>query len=164
MWATGAGDVLVSVDFRYLWRLLNREYGVADPATEDMETATKVALRRDAVAAYLLGLETWDDVEAVMHKLNLAWGKARDPVDIREQETLAHRRSIVEIDDRAGGLRPIPQAPYRFSKAKSGIRGVAPHRGEHNTAILREWLDMDTTRIRDLVASGVLQQDDDTLR
>ena len=163
IWATGAGDVLVSVDFRYFWRLLNRECGVDDPAADDMDTAAKIMLRRDAASAFLLGLETWDEVEAVMHKLNLAWGKARDPVDIGEQETLAFRKAIVEIDDRAGGVRPIPQSPYRFSKATSGVRGVAPHRGEHNREILSEWLDMDEARISELTASGVLLEDDEVL-
>ena len=60
-------------------------------------------------------------------------------------------------------MRPIPQSPYRFSKATSGVRGVAPHRGEHNREILSEWLDMDEARISELTASGVLLEDDEVL-
>lgn len=74
MWETGAGPILVSVDFRWLWKLLTSEFGVVDPSTPEMEIETKIAARRSAVAAFMAGLGTWDDVEAAMAKMNLAWG------------------------------------------------------------------------------------------
>jgi crotonobetainyl-CoA:carnitine CoA-transferase CaiB-like acyl-CoA transferase len=49
----------------------------------------------------------------------------------------------VQIDDRAGGTRPVVQSPYRFSAAQSGVRKGAPWHGEHNAEILRDWLQMD---------------------
>ena len=35
------------------------------------------------------------------------------------------------------------QSPYRFSDADSGVRGGAPWKGEHNTAVLRDWLELE---------------------
>ena len=98
-----------------------------------------------------------------METMNLAWGKVRDPADVIEQPTLRARGAIVDMDDRAGGTRPLTQSPYRFSAASSGVRGPAPHRGEHNAEVLDEWLGHQADSIEVLAADGVLQQDDETL-
>jgi CoA:oxalate CoA-transferase len=159
MWETGAGPILVSVDFRWLWKLLTTGFGVADPSTAEMELDAKIAARRDAVAAFMAGLATWDEVEATMAKMNLAWGRIRTGKALREQPTLAHRKSIVEVDDRAGGTRPIVQSPYRFSGAESGVRGGAPHKGEHTDEILRGWLGLSDKEIAALTELGILTRD-----
>ncbi len=159
-WMTGAGRILISADVRYLWQLLNRELGVTDPASKDTPLEEKIRLRREAISAYLAALQTWEDVEAAMAHINLAWGQVRDPANLAEQPTLAHRGAIVQIDDRAGGTRPIPQSPYRFSNATSGVRGPASHRGEHNTVVLKAWLGMDQDAVAALVRSGVLSCDE----
>jgi len=159
MWETGAGPILVSVDFRWLWKLLTSGFGVLDPSTPEMEIDTKIAARRAAVSAFMGRLATWDDVEAAMAKMNLAWGRIRAGKALREQPTLAHRQSIVDVDDRAGGTRPIVQSPYRFSQAASGVRGGAPHKGEHTDEILRGWLGLSEKEIGALAAHGVLARD-----
>ena len=65
------------------------------------------------------------------------------------------RGSIAQVDDRAGGTRPIPQSPYRYSDATSEVRGPAPHRGEHNEAVLADWLGRGSDDIAALYGSGV---------
>ena len=163
IWRTGAGDVLVSTDFKYLWYQLTTHGEVSDPTDKQMDLAHKIQLRRDVVTRYMADLSDWAAVEAAMARLNLAWGKVRDPQDIREQATVTHRQSLVEIDDRQGGTRPIPQSPYRFSAADSGVRGVAPHRGEHNQQVLQDWLDRSAEDVQALYAEGVLLHDSETL-
>ena len=132
VWTTGAGDVLISTDFRLLFRKLGEAHGLADPAVGDVPLDEKIRLRREAVGAFMAGLDSWDAVEAAMAKMNMAWGQVRSAFDLQEQATVRHRGTIAQIDDRAGGTRPIPQSPYRFSDAASFVRGGAPHRGEHN--------------------------------
>jgi crotonobetainyl-CoA:carnitine CoA-transferase CaiB-like acyl-CoA transferase len=78
-----------------------------------------------------------------------------------EQPTIQARGSIAQVDDRAGGTRPIPQSPYRYSDAKSEVRGPAPHRGEHNEAVLGEWLGLDAAQIAALYDGGVLLKAED---
>ena len=158
-WETGAGPILVTADFRLLWKRLIELMGMSDPAPPDTDLAAKVAARRSAVAAFMAGLADWDAVEAAMARMNLAWGRLWDGADLREHPTVKHRGSIAEIDDRAGGTRPIPQSPYRFSAAASGVRGPAAHRGEHNGEVLSEWLKMAPDDVMALSASGVLQRD-----
>ncbi|HVY88089.1 MAG TPA: CaiB/BaiF CoA-transferase family protein [Hyphomonadaceae bacterium] len=163
IWETGVGAILVSVDFRYLWKLLTTSFGVRDPNQEGMTLDAKIAARREVVAQFMRGLSTWDAVEAAMEKMNLAWGRVRAGETLREQPTLATRSAIVQVDDRAGGVRPIAQSPYRFSQAKSGVRSGAPHRGEHNAEVLKQWLGKSSDQITELAASGVLTRDEDRL-
>ena len=68
-----------------------------------------------------------------MAKMNLAWGRVRDPVTLQQQPTIASRKAITEVDDRVGGTRPITQSPYRFSGARSGCE--VPHRIGESTIV-----------------------------
>lgn len=163
IWDTGVGAILVSVDFRWLWKLLTGGFGVIDPVAADMDLNTKIAARRDAVAAFMMSLSSWDAVERTMAKMNLAWGRVRSGQSLREQPTLAFRNSVIDIDDRAGGVRPMVQTPYRFSQAAAGVRGPAPHKGEHNAEILRSWLDLSDDAIAALLSRGILTRDEERL-
>ncbi len=163
-WETGAGPILLSADFRFLWQQLTKLMGVNDPTHKEMELAEKIRIRRQIVGDYLAGLPTWAAVEASMDKMNLAWGQVRDPADLQQQPTVAARGAIVQIDDRAGGTRPITQSPYRFSAAKSGVKGPAPHRGEHNVEVLVDWLNKTTVEVEDLHTKGVLKLDEEFVK
>jgi crotonobetainyl-CoA:carnitine CoA-transferase CaiB-like acyl-CoA transferase len=163
VWETAAGPILVSADFRFLWKLLVAELGVVDPAESNVDLQTKIRLRRERVAEFMAQLDSWEAVESTMSRMNLAWGQVRNAATIQEQPTIKARGAIVQIDDRAGGTRPITQSPYRFSNASSGVRGPASHRGEDNRAVLEDWLGMEPGAIADLYASGVLQTDDEVL-
>lgn len=159
IWHTGAGDVLIAGDFRHVWRQLNRRMDVADPTPPDASLAQKIAMRRQAAAAFFASLDSMESVRSAMRTMNLAWGEVRDSADVRESQTVRHRGSVADIDDRAGGKRPIVQSPYRFSAAEAGIRGVAPHRGEHNAAALKDWLGVADAEIAALEGAGVLLAD-----
>jgi crotonobetainyl-CoA:carnitine CoA-transferase CaiB-like acyl-CoA transferase len=154
VWMSGAGPVFISADFRFLWKRLSERHGVSDGAGPDASLEEKIRLRRAAVERFLGGLADWAAVEAAMAQMNLAWGEVREGAKLHEQPTVRHRGSIAQIDDRAGGTRPIPQSPYRFSAADSRVRGPAPHRGEHNEAVLAEWLGR--TDLAQLYETGVL--------
>ena len=160
-WDTGPGPILISADFRYLWHLLTNQMGVNDPTSKDMPLPEKIRIRREIVGKYLANLASWEAVEEAMAQMNLAWGQVRAPVALRDQPTLAARGAITEVDDRAGGTRPITQSPYRFSAARSGVRGPAPHRGEHNIEVLQDWLGRSAAQVQALHGSGVLQFDED---
>jgi crotonobetainyl-CoA:carnitine CoA-transferase CaiB-like acyl-CoA transferase len=69
---------------------------------------------------------------------------------------------VAQIDDN-GGLgeqRGVVQTPYRFSAAQSGVRGAAPHRGQHNNEVLRDWAGFDDETVAALTTAGVLQSDE----
>ena len=163
-WTTGAGPILVSADFRYLWKLLTTRMGVDDPTTADMPLDTKIRLRRERVGAWMAALVSIDAVEDAMDRMNIAWGRVRDASAVRDQATVRARGAIVDVDDRAGATRPVTQSPYRFSDATSGVRGPAAHRGEHNDEVLAQWLGKSALEIDALAEAGVTQHDPDTLQ
>ena len=146
-----------------LFRSLTRDPDFADPTGPGMDLPAKIAARRAAVETFMRGLADWVQVEAAMAKVNLAWGRVRRGHDLRDQVTLRHRGSIAQVDDRAGGTRPIPQSPYHFSAASSGVRAGAPHRGEHNGEVLADWLGLDAARVEVLTEGGVLSADPATV-
>ena len=160
-WETGVGPILISADFRYLWHLLTGQMGVNDPTTKDTPLPEKIRMRREIVGEYLANLDDWAAVEEAMAKMNLAWGRVRDPGTLQQQPTIAARKAITEVDDRVGGTRPITQSPYRFSGARSGVRGPAPHRGEHNSTVLEDWLNKSSAEINQLHSDQVLQFDEE---
>lgn len=156
VWDTPIGPVLLSTDARYFWKLLVERFELVDPATPAMSLDEKIAARRQAMQDFMQTLTTIETFEAAMQTLNMAWGRVRSARDMREQPTVKARGAIVDIDDRAGGTRPITQSPYRFSNARSGVRGPASYRGEHNAEVLAEWLGKSAVQIAALTASGVI--------
>ena len=159
IWETSVGPILISAEFKYIWHLLKNEVGLADPAGPDTPFHEKVQLRRAVANEWLQSFTDRDAMIAAMARLNLAWGDAREAKDVRSQPTVLHRQSVVDIEDRAGGTRPIVQSPYRFSNADSGVRGPAPHRGEHNVAVMSDWCGIDAGRVGELLEEGVLLMD-----
>lgn len=150
------GAVLLSTDFRLFFRLLVSQMGLLDPSRPDMTLPEKIAARRRAVAAYIQTLDSPKKFGEVMTTLNIPWAEIRNAEFIQDQVTVKARGSIVQIDDRDGGTRPITQSPYRFSNADSGVRGPAPHRGEHNSEVLAEWLNKPQSDVDSLLEDGVL--------
>jgi len=160
---TGAGLILVSGDFRAVYNGLVEHHGFADPVKPGMDKDQRIAARRAAVIAFMAALPDTQAIDAVMDKMNIAWGVVRAAATLQEQATIRHRQSIIQIDDRQGGTRPIPQSPYRFSSARSGVRGPAPHRGEHNHVVLADWLGLGSDGVDQLLEADVLQKDRKTL-
>ncbi len=153
--ATG-GPVMVMGDFKWIWKCAHELLGLEDPTPEGASLSTKIRLRREAWAAYLVSFADRAAMLEALDRANLAWGDLRTATDTLASPTLAHRESLVEIDDRAGGSRTIVQSPYRFSRSPVGVRGAAPLVGEHNREVLRDWIGMSDDAIGALRESGVL--------
>jgi CoA:oxalate CoA-transferase len=158
---TSFGPVLLSTDFRLFFRLLVSEFGVEDPATADMALPDKIQLRQQAIDQFIAGLNSRSEFEQAMKKINIPWGDVREPDSVPAQSSIEARGMIAHVDDRHGGTRPITQSPYHFSNASSGVRGPAPHRGEHNSSVLNEWLEIPEDEVAALLEQGVLIYDAD---
>jgi crotonobetainyl-CoA:carnitine CoA-transferase CaiB-like acyl-CoA transferase len=134
---------MISADFRHVWKQLVSLCGVEDPTPPGAELAEKIRLRRAATWQFFNEtLKDRAEVIEALDRMNLAWGDVRTREQARDLPTVGHRGSIAEVDDRAGGTRPVPQTPYRMSGAETGIRGGAPFLGEHNREVLTQWLGM----------------------
>ncbi len=156
IWPTKTGPVIIMGDFRWVWKCCTDFLGVTDPTPEGATLEEKVAIRRETWGDYLNAFDDRAEMLAQLDKANLAWGDVKDGQTVYESPTVAHRGTIVSVDDRVGGTRPMVQSPYRFSVSESGVKGPAPHRGEHNHDVLKEWLDLPATDITALESSGAL--------
>lgn len=157
VWDTCSGRIIMAGDFRHIWRQLVAVLKVQEPEVADASLEAKISARRRAVADFLMSFTDREALIKALNKANIAWGNVTSTTDYLENSAvLAHRRSIVAIDDRQGGTRRVFQSPYRFSAASSGVRGGAPRQGEHNTLVLTNWLGYDETRVQALAEQGVL--------
>lgn len=71
---------------------------------------------------------------------------------------LRERGTVTTVKDRFLGEFEVPGFPLRFSEYPRDRLGDAPTLGEHNTAILRDYLDYSPDRIATLEAAGVLRR------
>ena len=156
IWDTGFGPVLIAGDFRHIWRQLNTRADVEDPTRAGASLEQKIQQRRESAAAFFRSLKTRAELQEIMESLGLAWGEVRDSSTLMESDTVRHRSVLTEVDDRVGGLRVIPQSPYRFSDAEAAVRSGAPHRGEHNEEVLRDWLELNDEDMSRWLASDAL--------
>lgn len=159
VWNATGGPIILAGDFRHIWKQLVAIHGMQDPTPAGAPLSEKIRLRREAVGKFLLRFASRNDLVEALDKANLAWGNVNSTADfIRESPTLRHRNSVVQVDDRQGGERPLIQSPYRYSNARSGIRGGAPFQGEHNQEVLSAWLGMKADRIEALARENILVQ------
>jgi crotonobetainyl-CoA:carnitine CoA-transferase CaiB-like acyl-CoA transferase len=157
IWSTPTGPILIAGgDLKLIWRKLTTVHGVAEPTPAGPSLEEKIAARRQAAEAWFASFTDRDALHAALDEANLAWGDVKPVAEVFESPTLAARRSVVDVDDRAGGTRRVMRAPQRFSTLATEVAGPAPHRGEHNTEVLADWLGRDV----DEVPPGVLLSGD----
>ncbi|MDP1794014.1 MAG: CaiB/BaiF CoA-transferase family protein, partial [Acidimicrobiales bacterium] len=159
VYETVIGPVLFAGQLRTVWNALKDL--IADPAAGDVPIPEKARLRKQAVQEWARSFDNFDDLAAALDKSGLAFGVVKDQFDVVRSPTADHRGTVAAIDDNSGtgATRGVVQSPYRFSDAASGVRGPAPHRGQHNAEVLQEWAGVDEATVASLVDQGVLLSD-----
>lgn len=160
VWETAAGPVMVAGDLKWMWHQMSTVHGLVDSTPSDASIEEKIAARRRLINQHLSGLADRAAVVAALDEAGLAWGELRFHGQILESPTLEQRGTVVQVDDRAGGTRPVVRSPYRMSHSPRGEVAAPALRGEHNHEVIGRWLGLDRTTIERLGADGVLQYDD----
>jgi crotonobetainyl-CoA:carnitine CoA-transferase CaiB-like acyl-CoA transferase len=156
VWDAPGGPIMITGEFRNLWRVLTRKLGVVDPTPPGATLERKIRSRREAAAKFYAGFATRAELTAVLDRAAIPWGDVRSVAEGFASPTARARGSAVEIDDRGGGRRRIVQSPYRLSAAASGVAGPARYRGECNREVLEEWLGCSREEVSRLEEAGVL--------
>lgn len=156
VWDAPGGPIMITGDFRFIWKLLTRHQGVVDPTPEGATLEEKIRCRRQATADFLTSFPDRAALIRVLDSLNLAWGDVRSNTAAFTSPTARERGTVAQVDDREGGTRPVVESPYRFSDARSGVRSGPSYRGEHNREVLQDWLSASTEEIDELERGGVL--------
>lgn len=138
-------------------QLLGRDDLRADPEMQTWagRTARGPRLRSD-FRDFAAAVPTGESLVALLDEVGLAAGVVRSVNELAASDFVAHRGSIVEVDDRAGGTFAIPQAPWRFSASSAAVAGPPAWRGEHNRAVCAEVLGLADEAIDGLEATGAL--------
>ncbi|MGH7802998.1 MAG: CoA transferase, partial [Candidatus Binatia bacterium] len=95
-------------------------------------------------------------LKRALESANLAWGDVRTSATLLDSPTVAARGVAASVDDDEGNTRLVVQSPYRFSDAESGVAGPAPRLGQHNAAVLADWLGLDEAAIGSLRGRRIL--------
>lgn len=157
IWQTVDGAVMVAGEFRYLWRRLSLHNAVKDVNNkDDMPLEEKISRRRQIVGQYFLSFLSLKGLAAELDAMRIMWGSVRTGKELVNSPTIRHRQSIVPVSDGAGNERLLPQSPYRFSDAISGVSGCSPAMGEHNKEVLSEWLNLDDEKIEQLESDQII--------
>ena len=110
----------------------------------------------EELRAWALTVADPEALEAALDPHGLAVGTLRSVRDIAASDWAAERGAIVEVPDRNGGTMRVPNSPWAFSDATTGVRGEPKFRGEDNVAVLADVLGLSADEISRLEADGVL--------
>lgn len=122
-----------------------------------------VPSRRAHFSELLAEMQAWASTyadavvfEEKCSKSGLAVGVLRSVRELAESEWAEARGAVVRIDDRLGGTLWVPNSPWHFRGATTGVRGEPRYRGEDNRAVLGEVLGLDSARLDDLEARSII--------
>lgn len=108
-------------------------------------------------------LEAWaatvpdaDTFETHLAQHELAMGVLRSYRELAETDWARARHAVVEVSDRGDGVIRVPNSPWRFSKATTGVTGEPRYRGEDNRTVLAELLELTDADLDRLESDGVL--------
>jgi CoA:oxalate CoA-transferase len=141
-----------------LWvKAMNDGELAQDPrfTTEASRHAHRAELN-DILQSWVMAFHSLEELEDALARAGLVMGVIRSVTDAGDTIWARERGAVVEVSDRNGGTLRLPNSPWRFSNGTSGVRGVPAYRGEHNRAVLVDWLAMADTDAARLESSGIL--------
>jgi crotonobetainyl-CoA:carnitine CoA-transferase CaiB-like acyl-CoA transferase len=131
-------------------------------ATEDPRFATVTSRLEhlqelyDELQAWAITFPNGDEIEKVFEQHGLAMGNVRTTREVASSDWSRERGSVLGVTDRGEGEILVPNAPWRFSDADAGVRGVPKYRGEDNRSVLHDLLGLDDDELTRLENDGVL--------
>jgi CoA:oxalate CoA-transferase len=149
-----AGNPLLAAgDLKFMWHRLSTTHGLIDPdPTAPVEV--KIANRTRVIKEFIEHFATRADAITALEKAGVAYADVRTPSNLMDSPTVKAREVSLQVDDRAGGTRPVIRMPYRFSGASCAPAGGPAYVGEHNADVLGRWLGRTPEQVADLERSG----------
>jgi crotonobetainyl-CoA:carnitine CoA-transferase CaiB-like acyl-CoA transferase len=151
-----AGDPCAPGTFERWCRIVGRPELADDPAFAFPARRERRTEILTMVREWARGVPDPGALEALVAPEEIAVGVVRSVGEAARSDWAQERGAVVDVDDRSGGAISIPEAPWRFSGAESGVHGVPAYRGEHNREVLAELLGLDDARLDRLEADRVL--------
>lgn len=110
----------------------------------------------EAVVAEWVGARSSEEVVAAMEEAGVPCGPVHTIADVLENPQLRHRGQIIDVEHAHGEKVPLQGFVAKFSETPSALYHPVPSPGQHNAAVLGEWLGYDETRVKELAEAEVL--------
>jgi crotonobetainyl-CoA:carnitine CoA-transferase CaiB-like acyl-CoA transferase len=152
-------DSTTNGGFQTWWRAMGRPELAEDPRFARIED--RVRHRAELEVELGAWVATFDDavsVEAALGSSAVLAAELRTVAELADTDWATERGAFVEVDTGRGETVSVPQAPWRFRGAASGVRPVVGHRGQHNREVLRDLLGADDAEIDRLADDGVISE------
>ena len=155
IWDAVGGPIMIAGDPKLTWSRVSKHAQLTDP-TPSADPSTKIAGRRDAIAAWIASFTDRVALTAELVAANLPWADMRTAETLLDSPSLRAREVVASVDNGEGGQRHVIRMPYRFSDAESGVRGAAPPAGRDNDEVFADWLGLTLSETASLRANGAL--------
>ena len=96
------------------------------------------------------------DAMFLLQRAKVPAGVSNNSFALFENSQLHARGTLVELEQRIVGRRPVMRVPYLLNPGPNGRYFPAPELGEHNDLVFRELLGLSDDAIEDLRASKVI--------
>ena len=150
-------DSTTNGGFEIWMRAMNRADLADDPrfALIDDRVLHRAELEAE-IAKWVAQFEDAADLEAAIGESGVLCAEIRTVQQLADTDWAAERGAFVDVDTGRGELVTVPQAPWRFNDAASGVTPFVGFRGEHNREVLREMAGATDAEIDELIEAGVV--------
>jgi CoA:oxalate CoA-transferase len=134
-------DATTNGAFEMVMKALDRPDLAEDPRFA--EIGQRIVHRADLESMIGDWVRTFDSaaaLEAAFEESSVLAAEVRTVAELAETEWAEERGAFVEVDTGRGGMVIVPQAPWRFGSADSGVGDSAAYRGQHNRDVLTSML------------------------
>jgi len=162
IFATSDGYVAIAVESDEQWHKLARLCAV--PELEDHALAS-TAGRLANVERIERALSSWvaqrqaEQVAAQCQAAGVPAASVRTLGDIVNDEDVARRKLVIEVEHPIAGKMKLLGNPLRLSRTPAEVTACAPVLGRHSRETLQDWLGAPAQRIDALVRAGVVIQE-----
>ncbi|MPY94137.1 MAG: CoA transferase [Acidimicrobiia bacterium] len=158
-------DATTNAGFRTWWLAMGRPGLADDPRFADIvdRVRNRAALEGELAA----WVATFDDAASLQGALGLSTvlvSDVRTTAELSRTDWAGERGAFVDVDTGRGEAVTVPQSPWRFRGAASGVKPVAGFRGQHNREVLRDMLGADDHEVDALIEEGILSDRPPTWR
>ena len=153
--------VLIIAALEHQWRGLTKAMGRPEMADDPRFNSVRNRLKHKEVLIkeveqWLLSLPDRETALTALERERVPVAPVLTIPEVIEHPHLLERGAVRPMSDPSFGNFMLPGFPFRFSTVPPPDKVTAPDLGEHNQAVLRQYLRYDETRIAQLVNDAVL--------
>ncbi len=152
-------DVTTNGGFRTMCQALDRTDLADDPRFAEIEQ--RIAHRAELetiIGDWVAQFSSAAEVEAAIPESSVLAAEVRTVGELADTDWARERGAFVEVDSGRGSPIRVPQAPFRFRDAATGVGTEAHWRGQDNRSVLGELLGLGDGELDILEADGVISQ------